>query len=283
MKNSFLAAMAVAATLTACESSTPVNDPTVPVRFFMQGDFSIANTPFTRSLTADGKDMTDVWVMDYVDGVLVQQLHQTNEDDDFGAPTLSLSVGSHHIYFVVSRGQGATLNTTDHTLTFTKVSDTFWKDYELTITGGTASGSRAISLDRIVTKLKVVFSDAIPTNAATFNVTPAAWHYGFDYTTGNPTAATSNQTIAITIPNTSIGVTNESISIFSFSTAAEWTTDITVNSKTSGNAVICSTFITNVPFVRNRVTEFSGPLFSAGGAMNMSLNATWETAHTDTW
>ena len=283
MKNSFLAAMAVAATLTACESSTTVDTPTVPVRFFMQGDFSIVNTPFTRSLTADGKDMTDVWVLDYMDGSLVQQLHQTSEDDDLGAPTLSLPVGSHHIYFIASRGQGATLNTTDHTLTFTKVSDTFWKDYELTITGGTASGSRAVSLDRIVTKLKVVFSDAIPTSAATFNVTPAAWHYGFDYTTGNPTATTSNQTIAITIPNTIIGVTNESISIFSFSTAAEWTTDITINSKTSGNAVIGSTFITDVPFVRNRVTEFSGPLFSAGGAMNMSLNATWETAHTDTW
>lgn len=283
MKNSFFAALAVAASLTACDNNAPMDAPTVPVRFFVQGDFSIANTPFTRSLTADGKDMTDVWVLDYVDGALVQQLHQTSEDDDFGTPTLSLSVGSHHIYFIASRGQGATLNTTDHTMTFTKVSDTFWKDYELTITGGTASGSRAVALDRIVTKLKVVFSDAIPTGAATFNVTPAARHYGFDYTTGNPTAAISNQTIAITIPNTSIGVTNESISIFSFSTAAEWTTDITINSKTSGNAVIGSASITDAPFVRNRVTEFSGLLFSAGGAMTLSLNTTWDTPHVDTW
>ena len=104
MKNSFFAALAVAASLTSCENNAPMDAPTGPVRFFVQGDFSIANTPFTRSLTADGKDMTDVWVLDYVDGSLVQQRHQTSEDDDFGAPTLALSVGSHHIYFIASRG-----------------------------------------------------------------------------------------------------------------------------------------------------------------------------------
>ena len=74
MKPTFLAALAVAASLTACESSTPVDDLTVPVRFFVQGDFSIANTPFTRSLTADGKDMADVWVLDYVDGALTSDI-----------------------------------------------------------------------------------------------------------------------------------------------------------------------------------------------------------------
>ena len=280
--SSFIAALAVAASLTACESSTPVDDPTVPVRFFVQGDFSIANTPFTRSLTADGKDMTDVWVLDYVDGLLVQQLHQTSEDDDFGAPTLSLSVGSHHIYFIASRGQGATLNTTAHTLRFTKVLDTFWKDLSLDVIT-TSNGSQSVTLDRVITKLRLTLDDAIPATAATFNITPASWHYGIDYTTGQPTSTTSSHTITVNIPSANIGQTGLDVSICSFSGLDEWTTDVVFDCKDGDGNNLGVTAIAAAPFVRNRVTEFSGPLFSAGGTMTLGLNATWDTAHTDTW
>lgn len=282
MKNSFFAAMAVAATLTACDNNAPMDAPTVPVRFFVQCDFSIANTPFTRSLTADGKDMTDVWVLDYVDGALVQQLHQTSEDDDFGAPTLSLSVGSHHIYFIVSRGQGATLNTTSHTLTFTKVLDTFYKDLSLNIVA-TSNGSQSVTLDRVITKLRLTLEDAIPATAATFNITPASCHYGIDYTTGQPTTDTNSHTITVNIPSANIGQTGLDVSICSFSGVDEWTTDVVFNCKNGDGIVLGAASIAAAPFVRNRVTEFSGPLFSAGGAMTLSLNATWDTAHTDTW
>lgn len=282
MKNSFFAAMAVAVTMTACDNNATVDVPTVPVRFFMQGDFSIANTPFTRSLTADGKDMTDVWVLDYVDGSLVQQLHQTSEDDDFGAPTLSLSVGSHHIYFIASRGQGATLNTTAHTLTFTKVLDTFWKDLSLDVIA-TSNGLQSVTLDRVITKLRLTLEDAIPATAATFNITPASWHYGIDYTTGQPTTDTSSHTISVNIPSANIGQTGLDVSICSFSGVDEWTTDVVFNCKDGDGNNLGVAAIAGAPFIRNRVTEFSGPLFSAGGSMTLSLNATWDTPHTDTW
>ena len=282
MKNSFFAALAVAASLTSCDNNAPMDAPTVPVRFFMQGDFSIANTPFTRSLTADGKDMTDVWVLDYVDGSLVQQLHQTSEDDDFGAPTLSLSVGSHHIYFIASRGQGATLNTTAHTLTFTKVLDTFWKDLSLDVIA-TSNSSQSVTLDRVITKLRLTLEDAIPATAATINITPASWHYGIDYTTGLPTTDTSSHTITVNIPSANIGQTGLDVSICSFSGADEWTTDVVFDCKDGDGNNLGVPAIAAAPFIRNRVTEFSGPLFSAGGAMTLNLNATWDTAHTDTW
>lgn len=282
MKNSFFAVMAVAASLTACDNNAPMDAPTVPVRFFVQGDFSIANTPFTRSLTADGKDMTDVWVLDYVDGSLVQQLHQTSEDDDFGAPTLSLSVGSHHIYFIASRGQGATLNTTSHTLTFTKVLDTFYKDLSLNVIA-TSNGSQAVTLDRVITKLRLTLEDAIPATATTFNITPSSWYYTIDYTTGQPTTDTSSHTISVNIPSANIGQTGLDVSICSFSGVDEWTTDVVFNCKDGDGNNLGVASIAGAPFVRNRVTEFSGPLFSAGGNMSLSLNATWDTPHTDTW
>ena len=227
--------------------------------------------------------MTDVWVLDYVGSELKQQLHQTSDDADFGSPTMDLSLGTHHIYFIASRGDGAVLNTTTHALTFTSVRDTFWKDYEITISSGTSSGNRSVTLDRIVTKLKLTFTDAIPEGAAAFNVTPSSWYYGIDYTTGEPSEATANGTITVNIPTSEIGMVNEAVSIFGFSSATEWTTDIAVDCKTNDGGVIGSATIAAAPFVRNRVSEYTGPLFGENGSMTLSLNAAWDDSYQGSW
>jgi hypothetical protein len=284
----FVYIIMMAATLAACsnrDDELSVGDGSpVAITFAISGDFTLTSHDFTRSLTADGKDMTDVWVLDYVDGTLVQQLHQSdNTAADFGTPTMNLAIGTHHIYFVASRGFAATLNTDDHTLIFGTVRDTFWKDYAITITSGTASSSRSVTLDRVVTKLKVVFSDAIPAGATTFNITPATWYYGINYTTGEPISATPSQPITVNIPSSEIGLVNEAVSIFGFSSATEWTTDIAINCKAANNDVLGSATITSAPFVRNRVSEYTGPLFGDSGAMTLSLNATWDDSYNGTW
>lgn len=290
MKNIILTALAVSSILTACNSendheadATSTTTITTTITFSMTGDFSFSTSDMTRSLEADGKSMTDIWVLDYLDGTLQQQVHQTASEANFGTPTLSLGLGDHHIYFVASRGVGATLNTDARTLTFTNVRDTFWKDYAITITGGTSSGSRTVALDRVVTKLKLIFSDAIPTGAATFNVTPATWYYGFNYQTGEPTAAANSQITTVSIPSSEIGVVNETVSIFGFSPATEWTTDVEVECKTSDSGVLGYATITSAPFVRNRVSEYTGPLFGDNGSMTLSLNTDWTTSHTGSW
>lgn len=286
MKQYIFTALAVAAILTACNSDDMHEDDatsTATITFAMTGDFQLTAHDITRSLEADGKTMTDVWVLDYVGGELKQQLHQTSDDSDFGSPTMGLSLGTHHIYFIASRGSGALLNTTAHSLTFTSVRDTFWKDYEITISGGTSSGNRSVTLDRIVTKLKLTFTDAIPEGAAAFNVTPSSWYYGVDYTTGEPSEATSNCTITVNIPSSEIGAENEAVNIFGFSSATEWTTDVAVDCKTSDSGVLGSATIAAAPFVRNRVSEYTGPLFTAGGRMTLSLNATWNDSYHGSW
>ena len=280
--------MIAAVMMAACGNDDDLSGQTAEhstrITFDIQGDFTLSTHDFTRALTADGKDMTDVWVLDYMDGNLVQQIHQDdNTADDFGTPTLSLTIGTHHIYFIASRGTSPVLNTTDYTLTFGRVLDTFWRDYAITITGGTSSGSRSVVLDRVVTKLKVVLSDAIPTGAAKFEVTPASWYYCMNYKTGEPSDATVNGTITVNIPLSEIGVVNEAVSIFGFSSATEWTTDVAVDCKTSGNSILGGATITAAPFMRNRVSEYTGPLFGDNGAMTLSLNTDWLTTHTGTW
>ena len=257
----------------------------VTITFQCRG-FDITSQPFegTRAeLKADGKAMTDLWVLDYMDGSLDQSvIHQTSDQEDFGTPTLNLSVGSHHVYFIASRGQDATIDTDAHTITFGKVRDTFYMDYEINVTA-TSNGSRSVTLERIVTKFTAIITDAIPEDAATFNITPAQWYYGWDYVAGTHTTATTSQAITINIPSSEIGVTNESLNIFGFSSDTEWMTDIAIDCKKGDGTILGTATITDVPLKQNRITTFSGPLFSAEGLTTVSLSTTWDTEYTDTW
>ena len=259
MKHLYIIILAVLFAACTKDDSPVLDGSPVKMTFAISGDFTLNTHEFTRALEADGKTMTDVWVLDYVGGELKQQLHQTSDDADFGSPTMGLSLGTHHIYFIASRGAGASLNTTTHALTFTSVRDTFWKDYEVTISGGTSS------------------------DAATFNVTPSSWYYGVDYTTGEPSEVTANGTITVNIPSSEIGVVNEAVSIFGFSSATEWTTDIDINCKAANNDMLGSATITAAPFVRNRISEYTGPLFTENGDMTLSLNTAWDDAYHGTW
>jgi hypothetical protein len=257
----------------------------VTITFECRG-FDISSQPFegTRAeLKADGKAMTDLWVLDYVDGSLAQSaIHQVSTDEDFATPTINLTVGSHHVYFIASRGSGATIDTDAHTITFSKVLDTFYKDYEIDVTA-TSNGSRNVTLERCVTKLTAIITDAIPEGAATFNMTPSQWYYGWDYVAGTPTAATASQAITINIPSSEIGAANERLSIFGFSAATEWMADIAINCKKGDGTILGTATISDVPLKQNRITSFSGPLFSANGLTTVSLSTDWETNYIGTW
>lgn len=288
MKKFKLMAGVAALCLAACTTEEPAeseNDTdSVNVTFTITPEpWQYTTEPMkTRALDADGKSMTDIWILDYIGTELQQQVHQVSTDADFGSPTISLAVGSHSIYFVASRGAGATLDTDAKTLTFTKVLDTFYKVLSLNVSA-TSAGAQSVSLDRVVTRLRLTFSDAIPTDAASFNITPASWFYGLNYTTGEPTAATASQTITVNIPPTSIGATGESVSIYGFSSADEWTTDIALDSKDGSGGVLGQATITSAPFMRNRVTSYTGPLYSSNGAMTLSLNTEWLDDYSATW
>ena len=254
--------------------------------FTLKGDFSTQWKSVTRTvgyLAADGKDMTDVWVLDYMSGALVQQLHQSDVTaEDFGKPVLNLAYGSHHIYIIASRSTGATLDTDAGTIIFTRVLDTFYKDYEVNVVS-TSNGNRAVTLDRIVTKLRLGFTDAIAENAATFNITPTTWYYGWDYINATPADAKVNQTITVNIPASEIGSTSTTVNIYSFNTSSQVTTNITLNSKDADGNVIGQATIADVPFKSNRVSEYTGPLFGSAGNMTLSLNSTWDDTYTGIW
>lgn len=310
MKRTVLMAMAVCLVMTACEKAIEVPDGEAsgmveePVKtkkftFTMKGDFSgewkkngngIAEQKTKQAarrtagyLTADGRDMTDVWVLDYMNGQLVQQLHQEdNTAEDFGKPQMSLSYGNHHVYFVASRGTTPTVNVCAHSITWERPSDTFWKDYEVNVVS-TSNGNRAVTLDRVTTKLKLTVTDEVKMECAEVAVEPVAWYYGLDYVNGAPVAQQQTERV-VAVPANLVGTTGQLVvNIFGLSSADEWTTDVTVSARTSEHAVISTATMTDVPFKANRATEYSGPLFGTAGNMTLTLGGEWDTSETGTW
>ncbi len=294
MKTKFLMALAVAMTLTACEKELNgnvnesewggVESPFKKFTFTLKGDFSTDWVPVTRGyMQADGKDMTDVWVFDYMGNELQQQIHLTNTDENWATPSINLAMGTHNIYFVASRGTTPTVNTTNKTITWAKPSDTFWKDYEVTVVS-TSNGNRAVTLDRVVTRFRATVTDAIPTGCASITIAPASWHKGLNYQTGAPITAATDYTTVINIPGSYIGQINTLLSLFGFSGADQWTTTVTITAKTSGNDVLGTAIVENVPFKANRSTDYSGTLFGGqGNSLGFTLGGDWLDPYAGTW
>jgi len=285
MKKNIFWLMGIVAMLAACESDNDLATAgQVKMTFSVQGDFDVPEFgTMTRALTADGKQMTDLWVLDYVDGTLVQQLHQTAEDEDFGTPTMTLDYGSHHVYFVASRGKTPTLSTATHTIMWASTSDTFYKDYSVNVTSGT-SASHSVTMERVATKLTVAILDEIPAGAATIELTPATWYYGLDYVTGTATGAMTSEPRVMNIPASYIGTTGEvTASIFGISGTAKWTTDVTIVARDGDDDILGQATVEDAPFVANRSTKYSGNLFSSGGAFALSLNGEWDEELAGTW
>ena len=263
------------------EEETAEEPDTKTVTFKVDGDF---DTPtFTRAaLSADGREMTDLWIFDYMGDKCVQTIHQDSGDDDFGEPSLSLVYGVHHIYFVASRGVDPDLNEDDHIIVWSAVRDTFWRDYEVTISR-TSDTEHDVTLDRVVSKLKVTVNDRIPEGCAKLIIEPAKWYYGLDYTDGSM-AWKSNDEISVSIPSNYIGtVGNLSASFFTMSSDDEWTTNLTVTAVNANDVILGTTTITAAPFVANRATAYSGNLFSNTNNFTISLNDTWLSDAVLTW
>ena len=294
MKKNVILLAGIAVMLAACEKNQVADDLNVTaageneqgqkaIVFNCEGDFTMTTESMTRgALEADGKAMTDLWVLDYVGGQLVQQVHQVAADEDFGTPTLNLDYGSHHVYFVASRGTAPTLSTEGHTIAWGTTSDTFYKDFQIAVTAGTSSAHN-VTLERVATKLTITINDAIVEGTAYVEITPQTWYYGLDYLTGEPTADQTAAPRTINIPSTKAGVTGMTLNIFGLSSTTEWTTDVTVTAKNQSDAVIGTANIEDAPFKANRVTNYAGNLFINAGGFALALSSEWDDDYVGSW
>jgi hypothetical protein len=300
MKTKLVMMAALGVVLMSCEKPLMAEDengeaieegakaPSKLFRFTVKGDFG--NPVFTEGatrgyLSADNQEMTDLWVFDFVGDDCVQMVHQESNDDDWGEPSMQLTHGTHHVCFVASRGDDPTVDDDANTITWSGPRDTFWKDYEVTVVS-TSNGNRAVTLDRVATRLRINITDEIPDGVASLVIKPTTWYYGLNYRTGSPVGAMTNHERTISVPASYIGSVGVlSASIFGLSSTTEWTTDVSLKVKDGNGVVMAEAEIDAAPLKANRTTEYSGELFTSDSneSMDVSLNSTWATAYTGTW
>lgn len=261
------------------------------VRFDVRGNFVMDVTEFPQgseigvrnadgvnvtraALTDDGNTMTDLWMFDFIGDECVQTLHQTPADADWGTPCVSLKYGSHHVYFVVSRGTGATLDNGAHEIVWSRPSDTFWKDLVIDVNGST-NGTRTVELDRIATRLRVTATDEVPGDISTITITPSVWYNGINYCTGEPCGVANSQDRKINVPLSYVGTSGQlAVSIYGFA-GSGFQTNVGVTAKTVDGTNIGEATVASVPFARNRSTELAGTLFVKVGVNTITINDEW--------
>lgn len=292
-----IAVSAILAALTAC-TKDDAPDGGARVSIYVNGDSLKDHRTITFachdiSIVAIGADnasstratmsevsMTDLWLFDYIGDELQQTIHQTATDANFGTPAINASYGDHTIYFVASRGDSPVIDAT--TISWTKPSDTFWASRSITIAPST-SASQTVSLQRVATRLRLTVTDEIPATLAQICITPSHWYYGIDYLTGEATDDRQTER-TINVPASYIGTTGQLYANFySMSPSSAWQTDITMKAKDGDGGVISQIGIADVPLERNRVTNYSGPLFSASRTSSVTADGEWGEDITGTW
>lgn len=159
MKKLIICALLTSA-LCACEKQTVSED--------LQEDraaritFNLSRTE-TRATSLSDSEMTDLWLFDYIGDNYVQTIHLTSSDDDFSSVTATLSVGTHNIYFVASRGDDSMVDEINRTIYWGTPRDTFWGKTIISVTAG-MTGTRNVTLERVSSRLRITISDEIPSD-----------------------------------------------------------------------------------------------------------------------
>ena len=228
----------------------------------------ISQRSMTRATLAE-LNLTDLWIFDYVGEELKQTIHQTSTEAAFGSASLSLDYGEHTFYFVASRGIDPVIETEAKTIVWSSVRDTFHASLSIDVQPSSAT-SQAVTLSRVVGRLRISATDVVPANAAKLTITPSTWYYGLNYQTGEAVGS-STSPIVVNIPSSYVGTQNLVTSCYTVSGSSAWQTNITVSLIASDESSLGSVTIPDVPIKRNHITSYSGGIVGAG--RSISVNA----------
>ena len=195
----------------------------------------------------------------------------------FGAFSTSLNVGS---YTMVVIGYGGTSEITLTSPTSasyaSKALDTFVHTQTVNV-NNTSDIDLSATLSRVVTRLKLQTTDAMPEIVKKVSISISAGGLSFNPTTGLATVNTGF-TNEIT-PSSGYGSTT-SFSTYYFLATDEQTMNVTINVLDADDNVLFTKQVSNVPMKRNRTTTLSGKLFGADATATFTVDADWLTEHT---
>lgn len=260
------------------------NNAQAPVTVRVDG-FSISQNDFPATRATAIGEYTSVKAITLAfyksDGTEVYKHTQFKSDEStyttFGEFSTSLPMGSFTMV-VLGYYQGAD----PHAITLTSPTaaaftedaarETFAATQQFTVNSNDAKELTA-TLNRIVSKLRVVSTDGRTADMNGIRVTFAGGSKSFNPTTG---LATDNSGLFNTVyPTAAVGATSTS-NYFLFLTSDEQSINVTIETLDAEDNVLFTKTINNVPFKRNRVTTLTGAMYSAAAsAGSFQLNTEW--------
>lgn len=270
MKKVFLFAIALMA-LMSCEKSHVEEKGEKVISFHISGNFARNYEEMSTRASASDAGITDIWVFDYQDGVLVQSVRQADTDSDFGTPQLTLSYGHHDLKVVASKGIAPGIS--NSMISWTKVLDTFTLDYPLDVVAS-SDDNLSLSLERAVSGIKLVMTDEVPSNTKSISLS-----YARSLSLSLPSLIAGEASVsAVTndIPSSWTGKTGGSFSVYTLCPTDEMITDVHVTVKSADNSVLSDFTIPDVEIRKNRITTLTGEVFSRGSGFSVTINDTWD-------
>lgn len=254
---------------------------------------AILDVSTRAALTANGKSMTDLYVLDYDQGTgqLLQVLHQTADGEDFGAPVLTMGYGTHTVKVLATRSEGSTLVDTNGDTWITtpgmvqpieaddvpsgwssnKTSDTFFAAKNIQVAASTSGA--AVELDRGVAKLSLIVRDHCPEDCSTLSLLMDEYH-SLPWATMEPSLKTESERVSdVTMYAGRDGFT---MSYYFLVPNEGYTTDVTITVGRTDAAPYAVYDVAGVKLERNKVTEIVGDYYSDTEGLTITLNDAWQ-------
>lgn len=271
------------ATLTACEhyefTEETTNDKGEIVAskaftFHLKGDFTTSFEEMTRAAVRLENDntagITDIWVLDYQDGKLLQQVHQVASDADFGYPQMNLTYGHHDVKFIASKGTVPVLSAS--ALSWQKVLDTFTLDYPVDVVAS-SNGNRAPELKRAIGGVKLVATDAVKNGTQKVSVImKRSLSLALPALAPNEATASANE---LSITSSQWDKTGLALTTYTLCDE-EIITDVVVTVTGADNVVISQFTVSDVSVKKNRITTLTGEMFGRGNGFSVAIDDSWD-------
>ena len=282
MKFKSLFTLASLLLLISCEQgASDFATPTTPVQVTV-ADFSIAQGNFTdvnaAQSIADYSGVKAITLAFYTtSGTEVFKQTQLRADattyTTFGTFSCSLPYGDYTLA-VIGYGSTTAISLTSPTVagyTDDKCRDTFVATQAVSVNNSTAINLNIV-LSRIVSRLEMRSTDALPENVKKVNISFSKAGRDFNPTTGlaiSDNGFTNSIDINSTVGNTCM------VYSYLFLATDEETLDVSFTVLDANNQVILSKTIADVPFKRNRITTLSGQMFGTQLSTGFTVETDW--------
>lgn len=248
------------------ETATATGNVTIRVTTLEQTDFgdgvgaksnnSDLSSGATRAATSIDEVCTRIEYGFFQNGEKIETESQTSSSSNFGTITMELDSGSYQMVVIAHNGEGKATISTEEKVTFSnnKVTDTFW--YYGDIEVGNESNEYEIEVCRVVAMFRLNITGEIPDSASVIE---------FYYTGGSSTMSAKTGYGVVNSRQTEERDIVEGQTEYDIYTIPHEDTDelkiVTTVYDADGNTIYSATF-EDVPVTVNRITKYSGDLFS---------------------